>query len=573
MERDNAPPEQRTKKCGPRSRSGCWTCRNKKVKCDEERPLCNRCRRLRLQCDYSPQLRLSDRRRLELIRAQDCEYANHSGAESAVSDQRCQSPYYSSTVKAFSKPRPGNDLILASTPFRSTSSLILTNDDHEAIKFFRTSLAESHHTKNPKFSMLSIMFQIAKEDPMVMHMVLALGVQEIRSRCASEILNKHRSPLESYSLALGLMKDRLSTTDSEPDLDCILSALYLMLLYEEKFGDGNCTGLSRHLEGAGSILRHCSGELPALPDLPFEKESEGHALVRRAPQSGNRQLSLYSARVLTWLTLHDGAAAWYGVGGNVIAAVYHLLSQDMSETEIGSLHPLQAYDTLYKYSNPLYRKIWGDVYPQSELLDDVENRSVYSLLSQCGYLRFMNSQLASLYHTNPDLAARRAEAVKNAIRHVGYTYCDLLEVAGSLSMDTDGTHRLVSNLREIVPQYYAAVLDFHRLTRPYASMGNQERHALRELMNLAFQSFKHGGNAAMTRMSWPLFIAAIVTDDLIHRDWILTRFSKLDKYGRNFERAYRFLRDTFEIQDQVGKPVNVHERIRLGLTEHFVLSR
>ncbi|KGQ07220.1 Transcriptional regulatory protein UME6 [Beauveria bassiana D1-5] len=41
---------------GPRSRQGCWTCRTKKVKCDETRPKCLRCIRLRLLCDYEPRL-------------------------------------------------------------------------------------------------------------------------------------------------------------------------------------------------------------------------------------------------------------------------------------------------------------------------------------------------------------------------------------------------------------------------------------------------------------------------------------------------------------------------------------
>ena len=41
----------------PRSRTGCWTCRTRKVKCDEGRPVCGQCSRLEHNCDYS--LRLS----------------------------------------------------------------------------------------------------------------------------------------------------------------------------------------------------------------------------------------------------------------------------------------------------------------------------------------------------------------------------------------------------------------------------------------------------------------------------------------------------------------------------------
>ncbi|KAH8693532.1 hypothetical protein BGW36DRAFT_300923 [Talaromyces proteolyticus] len=44
----------------PRSRTGCWTCRSRKVKCDENRPNCGQCARLGHLCDYSPRLSFRD---------------------------------------------------------------------------------------------------------------------------------------------------------------------------------------------------------------------------------------------------------------------------------------------------------------------------------------------------------------------------------------------------------------------------------------------------------------------------------------------------------------------------------
>lgn len=39
----------------PRSKSGCWICRIKHLKCDEARPACSLCQKFGLECDYSPQ--------------------------------------------------------------------------------------------------------------------------------------------------------------------------------------------------------------------------------------------------------------------------------------------------------------------------------------------------------------------------------------------------------------------------------------------------------------------------------------------------------------------------------------
>ncbi|CAL5867716.1 uncharacterized protein PFLUO_LOCUS1935 [Penicillium psychrofluorescens] len=44
----------------PRSRTGCWTCRSRKVKCDEGHPQCNQCARLGHICDYRPRLAFRD---------------------------------------------------------------------------------------------------------------------------------------------------------------------------------------------------------------------------------------------------------------------------------------------------------------------------------------------------------------------------------------------------------------------------------------------------------------------------------------------------------------------------------
>ncbi|EEH19043.2 hypothetical protein PABG_01362 [Paracoccidioides brasiliensis Pb03] len=44
----------------PRSRTGCWTCRSRKVKCDEGHPTCGQCSRLGHECDYSPRLSFRD---------------------------------------------------------------------------------------------------------------------------------------------------------------------------------------------------------------------------------------------------------------------------------------------------------------------------------------------------------------------------------------------------------------------------------------------------------------------------------------------------------------------------------
>ena len=49
-----APANKVMKVVAKRSRNGCLTCRSRKRKCDENKPICNECRRLRIKCIWMP---------------------------------------------------------------------------------------------------------------------------------------------------------------------------------------------------------------------------------------------------------------------------------------------------------------------------------------------------------------------------------------------------------------------------------------------------------------------------------------------------------------------------------------
>ncbi|TDZ15340.1 Sterol uptake control protein 2 [Colletotrichum orbiculare MAFF 240422] len=573
---------------GPRSRRGCWTCRTKKVKCDEQRPNCHRCTRLRLLCDYAPRVRLTKR-------ATSRKDPFGSASSSSSSSLSASSSSAITTQRASSLFNP-------SAPATGACSLDLSSADHEAIRYFRTSFARLNHTKNPDFSLYSIMFDIAQTDPMVMHVVLALGGRELefrRNKDAEEATGP-RTPLRHYSSALRIMADAIGSEGSAAalDLDSVCTALYLMFLYEQKYGDERCRGLSNHLSGASLILQHRFKDLllqlpPAPPSSPGNSK-RSLALTRRGHDVNGSRLSLYSARMLVWIALHDAAAASYGLGGQLNCALHKIMgasdaSNGVTRTGLpGSpVQPLDSFERLHRFSNPLYRSMWADAYPQAELLDDVENRNVYALLGACGQLRFMIAQLANLSREEEDDGGggahrQRVAAVDTAIRQAGWKFAELLEVAAELSVGTgSSTRRLAANIRGIVPHYHAVVLEFLRLTRfndddddgggGGGGLCERRRGALRGIMNLAFQAFKHEGDGSMTRIAWPLFVAALETDDLVHRDWVLARFRAMSRFGKNLDRAHVFLVETIEMQDRLGRQVDVRERFRSGEVGLFVI--
>ncbi|EXF75216.1 hypothetical protein CFIO01_12411 [Colletotrichum fioriniae PJ7] len=536
---------------GPRSRNGCWTCRTKKVKCDEQRPNCHRCTRLRLLCDYAPRVKLTKRGKTRKDRPFSSQPVASSSSSSAGGIGTSHSlPTWVQTMSQLDQSK-ALSLFNPSAPGMGACSLNLSSADHEAIRYFRTSFAKQNHTKNPDYSLYSIMFDIAQTDPMVMHVVLALGGRELefrRNKNAEEARGP-KTPIQHYSSALRMMADTIGGEDNgQLDLDAVCTGLYLMLLYEQKYGDAPSPEANR----------------------------KSLALTRRGKDASGSRLSLYSARMLVWIALHDAAAASYGLGGQLNCALHKIMGA--LDGQVGSgisspFQPLDAFERLHRFSNPLYRSMWADSYPQAELLDDVENRNVYALLGACGQLRFMIAQLANLIHEDDTSQQQRVMAVDVTIQQVGWKFTELLEVAAELSISTDNSHRLVANIRGIVPHYHAVVLEFLRLTRFDATpmLSARQRNALREIMNLAFQAFKHEGDEAMTRIAWPLFMVALETDDLLHREWVISRFQAMSRFSKNLDRAHIFLKDIIEMQNRLARRVDVRERFQSGEVGLFVI--
>ncbi|PTB68598.1 hypothetical protein BBK36DRAFT_1113248 [Trichoderma citrinoviride] len=547
-----------------RSKTGCHTCRIKKVKCDEARPRCERCVRLRRLCDYEPKMKHNDLLAISrgYMRALESSKALPTWARRAALTRALALPMCT-RLPAF----PG-----------SASSLNLTLADHEAIRYFRTTFARIHHTKNPDYSLFSIIFTLAQDEPMVMHALLALGGHEIEFRRhsasdgsedgSSQPVERDRNkwtPLQHYSAALGLLADVIGNADDgrQLELDPICAVLYLMLVYEQKYGNGSCSGLSNHLAGGALIVKHCCQRLS---EQIAKRGWQGTPVLARmqAPQSHQPQepaFSLFVIRLLVWIALCDATAATFGLGGQFNSELKDIMAPDDASS-------ISGFDVLHRYSNSLYRSMWGDGYPQVELLDDVENRDIFAFLCASMQLRSMVADISKL---GADELQLRLPAVESAFRQVDLRYGELLEVASDISPSTDNSHRLVANIRAFVPIYHAAKLDFLRVIRRYettATMDIVPEAHITAIIDLAIQADKHQGVEGTIRVAWPLFVVALETNSVVHQRWILSRFQAMSSYSKNLERAHSFLKEYLAMPHETRED---EQNFRLANGEMFVI--
>ncbi|KAM0453469.1 hypothetical protein ACHAPV_006251 [Trichoderma viride] len=562
MDRANSPAGPRPKT--RRSKNGCYTCRIKKVKCDEVRPRCGRCVRLRRLCDYEPKMKHND----VLAMSRGYRQALESSKTLPTWAQRA------ALTRALALPTR-----LPEFP-SSACSLDLTSADHEAIRYFRTTFARIQHTKNPDYSLFSIIFTLAEDEPMVMHALLALGGNEIefRRNSNSDGIVSHPpttgqgrhgkwTPVQHYSAALGLLADVIGAADDgrQLELDPVFAVLYLMLVYEQKYGDGSCSGLSNHLAGAALIVKHrCQN----LPDQISKRRWQGTPVLTRTKQrqgqTDEHGLSLFVIRLLVWIALCDSTAATFGVGGQFNREIKIIMGPDDTSSVPG-------FDALHRSSDSLYRSMWGGSYPQVELLDDVENRDIFAFLCACMQLRAMIAGLASL---DVNELRQRVPAIEAAFEKIDKRYGELLEVASNISLSTDSSHRLVANIRAFVPLYHASKLELMRLIRGKGVVTSTEivpKAHISAIIDLAIQADKHQGIEAVIRVAWPLFMVALETNDKVHQRWILGRFQMMSRYSKNLERAHRFLKEILPLGSVSGERIGVGENPRLLNGEIFVI--
>ncbi|KAK3191321.1 hypothetical protein K4F52_002531 [Lecanicillium sp. MT-2017a] len=156
---------------------------------------------------------------------------------------------------------------------------------------------------------------------------------------------------------------------------------------------------------------------------------------------------------------------------------------------------LDKSDSLHKFSYGTYRTVWAEQYPQEEILDDLENRTVYSLASMVVQLRFMIYRSENL----------ESEAAKACLYEIGdisaaidAEYQEILEIAGDLPPGFQSAKRLVLNIRQIVPQYYCTQIQLARAVR---KLGLPEKQSTEELIGvvktMTMQALLHKGNDAL----------------------------------------------------------------------------
>ncbi|KAJ6003493.1 hypothetical protein N7451_006040 [Penicillium sp. IBT 35674x] len=580
-----------------RSRLGCQTCRDKKVKCDEQQPQCRRCIRLNRECNYMIRPRKKYSRRNQSSRpdrasgveaqSSSLDVANRPN-RTAVEYQKTLTNQSDAIVdteglsegSACLAPLEINSLPLNSsspypeTPLSAPHPLVLSEYDHEAIHYVRFEMAHRVDTKPPQYSGPALVWTLAQKSPMVLHMICALGLLQLcrKSPHCSTIPSRVSEAMTHYAAGLRLLAVAIDNLAHTSDLDFILATLWLMISYELVHGGATGAGLSVHLRGAAVLLQ---GQLKNLRNFINSPNRLYSATTREIEtkssfDDGNFGITRVTSQLLLWIAIVDGSAALNGIN----AAFNHMLGEamhDLADNETSSR--LRGFRILQQYATLVNQEVWGSDYPQNEVIEDLQCSQIFSLQAETGQLRYMLSKVADHAPHDEAYFRRELDTLAHAIQDVASRYEGLLTTARLVELSKAGLQRrFVLNLCTIVPFYYGVVLLFSSLYESSGALSDRQRLAMREIMTLAFEAYTVEGDQAVYKISWPLFIVALESDDMIHRAWILDRFGTLAREGENLRRAHAALISALSRQRPHKRPVRYMELLRHSNIEPFVLE-
>lgn len=420
---------------------GCQTCRQRKVKCDEIRPICNRCDRLSISCEWGFSGKQSGKS-LQLRHAQSTARSRqwylaylrrNYGAQSTSTSSswmtkelmgRGGARSTTTTTTITTTPWPWNDglqsmlgvstpavpitdlfpphhdlrvMELSSPEMTCSNALTMTAADQNYFRYFPSSSVVFYYMKSWEWSSLGFLYKgPAAANKIIMRMMLAIAASDMHRQgyfsSAAEKESTRRRAQYHYELAVQEFRQYLEEHGSanaelgkaervlESGSEMIFSIMFLMITYEWYFGH-SVKHFQMHIEGVRCLLK-------AHPEIFVTRKIADTILTTGTrPDSG---MSFIPSQLLLWILYvalvplvrdpHFLSMTNFKSRYMEISGHPRGLTGSLYNTLIESGHSALHPDYLHQCARIWGRCLWAEEYPDQQILDDMENHRALELL-------------------------------------------------------------------------------------------------------------------------------------------------------------------------------------------------
>ncbi|OJJ48602.1 hypothetical protein ASPZODRAFT_1631609 [Penicilliopsis zonata CBS 506.65] len=546
-----------------RSKTGCWTCRIRKVKCDEEKidvagqkgPQCRRCATARLACEWK------------------CGAVAHSTARvSSRRSHRTERRVALNNRPTLHVGAPASPLLNPTGEIQAGNSLVLSRFDRDCLSYIKDSVLVVALGKHWPWSPVSYAYhRIAVKEPMVMSVLLATAASEIhRSRLYNlaesdgyhALLNEDLADVEGqvhYGRALSGLREALKLDVKSPErLETIFITLFMMIDYEHRFGSG-AAAISVHMRGIITLL--FNNIVPSLAPVSSPNEAEIADSILELSRSTLEMVDRGDPELFSPDRRFDSRLRDTVVPVLLLVILYFCTQGPLfglSRFEVNlfrlfyqaeSTRADLALPKLYKLSRLSSARFWGEQYPAAARLDDLENLAGLTLYHKAHIMQFKITDLFQKCTRSNDWFSHLPwdgtvyKQLMDDFLAISDEYDTLLSsalAASSCEIAGDG-RRVVETIYWSSIAFYGAVVYFYLCFRHQVPnewnppRGLSLEEAVSHVLELSLKMHRSRPRL-MVRIACPLFLAGIATTDKIYQDWVSVRLKDLRGYGQNFAR-------------------------------------
>ncbi|KAI9725897.1 MAG: hypothetical protein M1834_009460 [Cirrosporium novae-zelandiae] len=399
-------------------------------------------------------------------------------APTAVSADACQPAFYPRPVDVYHD--------LSTSSFVSASSIVFAEPECRALHHYQNVLAKGYTSKNRSCSTLDVIFRLGRDNPTIMHLILAASLAQLSQSDGSRNLwqcGKIHFQLGSQRLIGGL--DNLLT-----DHSITMAAFWLVqFTFGIVWGRNGIVSMRQLSKAVAKYARD---------HRLFDLFSSNNV----SPTCNISELSLL-ARFMVWFLYADVEAEFYNAGGEY--STLFCINKEIAKK-------------VYQTSQMSLEKFYKNDYPLAEIADDYDKSSPLGL-------RFEVTLL--LHEINRSV---QQAATFDAFKKLEEGLEELQKHASSLQRAVDDIPHQCGRLRDAIDAiqslYYAVRIYNIRCLLPSlvtVDMKEQRKTYVQALLERAQRVIVYRPVMVNTWVQWPLFMAGIETDDSIHRDWIMNK--------------------------------------------------
>ncbi|KAK2756191.1 hypothetical protein FQN54_005599 [Arachnomyces sp. PD_36] len=530
-----------------RSRNGCWTCKRRKVRCNEERPLCYHCQRLNLECVWqgttTPQRPSSSRNTGSDAPLDSNTTALQVGGPSPSSDFFAFGQSVTDPTEDFSLFQ---DLCLPD--FGNFTAL--EPPSQERMRSSGPNASSSHIAPSQSPSQ-SLIANAEAEEPLPLHVPPILDPVENGPKCASV-----RALFGSMATSSPMVRNSIAafaaiqsyTTGKKVDYRHYYDKAETELSERLRKSDESMTADSNELRYVLTTIFFLTyiNLLTGRLDLAYLNLAKAHNSLRN---SGRGALCSSVQRIISWIRLLDARAASAGGEGvlvNDTSGIYpstpsSTTSQSPESTGPNTYSETQEviYDMLCQPGIAFFQEVQTITGRITKIAHNHRNRgSVEDETEVMAIAADISKDLSSLYDRRPPLMDHAVSG-----RITGDSLAEPLASA------------IVHSFQTYLTNFYACYIHLHRVAHRHLARSKVVITALckiKEMIHLMINN----NESLPVNMLWPLFLWGCEEDDYDECQWIIETIRGLQHVVTNANMTADVLQEIQRRQREAGTRVD-----------------